>query len=47
MIEKVGIDIEKVPTDLEKVYVERIEMEMIKITIDIYLDEDIYSPSNI
>lgn len=39
--------IEKVAIDVEKVDIEMIKMERIKIMINIYLDEDISSSSNI
>lgn len=39
--------IEKVAKDVEKVDIEMIKMERIKIMINIYLDEDISSSSNI
>lgn len=40
-------DIEKVAIDIEKVDIEMIKMERIKIMINIYLDKDISSPSDI
>lgn len=39
--------IETVAIDVEKVDIEMIKMERIKIMINIYLDEDISSSSNI